>query len=36
MLRGRSDGMRSKLMVKRHVFKLMSEDYHCEVSKFSE
>ena len=36
MLRGRSHVMRSKMMVKRHVFKLMSEDYHCEVAKISE
>ena len=35
MLRGRSHGMRSKLVVKGH-FQLMSKDYHGEVAKFSE
>ena len=36
MLRGHSHGMRSKLMVKRHFFNLMSKGYHGEVGKVSE
>ena len=35
MLRGRSHGMRAKLM-ETSFFKLMSKDYHGEVAKFSE
>ena len=36
MLCGHSHDVRSRLMVKRHFFKLMSKDYHGEVANFSD
>ena len=35
-LHGRSHGTQSKLMGKRHFFKLMSKDHHGEIAEFSE